>query len=178
MNAQRFSLTALVVLGLALAAGAAWGFMITDEVGPDRASQIINLKGASATGEIAFFSLLRVMPDGTEVPFTIPSGCVFRLIRFYFDFKTTSTGNVNVRLEPFLSPAVNGAPIANGASYGSTNFGSGCPIGPPKAWSPTYIIRAIVPGVGTTIPGDLYVNLSGIMKVPGSPAPIDLLLLD
>jgi hypothetical protein len=176
MNAQRFSLAALAVLGLMLAAGAAWGFMITDEVGPNRASEIVVLKGSSTTGVIDFATLVRVLPDGTEVPFT--PGRVFRLIRFYFDFKTTSTAsNVNVRLEPFLYPAA-GASIVKGTSSGTQTFSSGCPVGRPGPGVPPFLINAVNPSGGATIPGTLNVNLSGIMTTPPATlAPIDLLLL-
>ena len=131
MNAKRLSLAALTILVLVVAAGVAWGFVIENEEALDRVSQIVNLKGVSTTGELDFSSLLRVMPNGTEVPFTIPAGHVLLITRFYFDFKTTSTEpNANVRFEPFLSPAANGSGIVNGNTSGASTFASGCPVGP------------------------------------------------
>jgi hypothetical protein len=180
MNAKRLSLAALTVLVLVVAAGAAWGFVIENEEALDRVSQIVNLRGSSTTGEMNFSSLLRVMPNGTEVPFTIPAGHVLLITRFYFDMKTTSTEpNANVRLDPFLSPAANGSGIVNGNSSGSMTFASGCPVGPRSSGSPAYLIRAVVPGVGTTISGALNVYITGFLLNPsGTEAPINYLLLE
>jgi hypothetical protein len=178
MNAKRLSLVAVTVVVLAVA-GTAWGYTIENELALDRVSQIVNLKGVSATGELNFSSMVRVRPDGTEIPFNIPSGSILVITKFYFDFKTTSTQPyVNVRLEPFLSPAANGSAITNGNSSGSQIFGSGCPVGRPSANSPTYVARAVVPGVGTTIPGDLTVYITGFLLNPhAAVAPINFLLL-
>ena len=145
----------------------------------DRVSQIVNLKGVSTTGEFDFSSILRVMPDGTQVPFAIPSGRILIITRFYFDFKTTSTEpSVNVRFEPFLFPAASGSGIVNGNSSGVMVFGSGWPMGPHSPGAPAYLIRAVVPGVGTTIPGDLNVYITGFLMDPkATTVPINYLLL-
>jgi hypothetical protein len=179
MNAKRLSLAALTVLVLVAAAGAAWGFVIENEEALDRVSQIVNLKGVSTTGELDFSSILRVMPNGTEVPFIIPAGHVLLITKFYFDFKTSSSEpNANVRLEPFLSPAAGGNGIVNGVTSGSMTFASGCPVGPRSPGSPAYLIRALIPGVGTTIPGDLNVQITGFLLNPSAAmAPINYLLL-
>jgi hypothetical protein len=178
MNAKSLSLVAIMVVVLA-GAGTAWGYTIENELALDRVSQIVNLKGVSTNGEINFSAILRVKPDGTEVPFIIPAGRVLVITKFYFDFKTTSSQlYVNVRFDPFLSPAANGSPITNGNSSGSQIFGSGCPVGRPSASSPTYVARAVVPGVGTTIPGDLTVHITGFLLNPhAAVAPINFLLL-
>jgi hypothetical protein len=180
MNAKRLSLAVLVVLGLAAVTGAAWGYTLENELALDRVSQIVNLKGVSTTGQFDFSAILRVMPDGTQVPFTIPSGRVLVLTRFYFDFKTTSTEpSVNVRFEPFLFPAASGSGIVNGNSSGVMIFGSGCPVGPRSPGAPAYLIRAVVPGVNTTIPGDLNVHITGFILNPQAVvAPLALLLLE
>ena len=109
MKVQRFSLAALVILGLVMAAGVAWGFVIENEEALDRVSQIVNLRGLSTTGELSFSSMLRVMPNGTEVPFTIPAGHVLLITRFYYDLKSTSTEPwTMVFFSPFLFPAAGG----------------------------------------------------------------------
>jgi hypothetical protein len=181
MNAKRLFLTALTVLVVVVAAGAAWSFVIEDEEALDRVSQIVNLKGVSTTGELNFSSILRVMPNGTEVPFAIPSGWVLLITRFYFDLKTTSTEPfANVRLEPFLYAAANGSRIVNGNTSGVMAFASGCPVGPRSSGSPSYLIRAVVPGVGTTVTGTLNVYMTGFLLNPeATVAPIiNLLMLE
>jgi hypothetical protein len=178
MNAKRLFLTVLGVLGLVATAGTACGYTIENELALDRVSQIVNLKGVSTTGEFDFSSILRVMPDGTQVPFAIPSGRILIITRFYFDFKTTSTElNTNVRFEPFLFPAASGSGIVNGNTSGSMIYGSGCPVGPRSPGAPAYLIRAVVPGVNTTIPGDLNVHITGFILNPQAVvAPLALLL--
>jgi len=178
MKAKKISLAVLTILVLVAAAGVAWGFVIENEEALDRVSQIVNLKGTSTAGELNFSSIIRVMPNGTEVPFVIPSGHVLLITRFYFDFKTTSSEpNANVRFEPFLSLA--GSPIVGGNNSGAMGFASGCPVGPPSPGSPAYLIRAVIPGVGTTIPGTLNVQLTGLLLNPSSTmAPINFLLME
>ena len=180
MKAKKISLAALTVLVLVAAAGVAWGFVIENEEALDRVSQIVNLRGSCTTGEMNFSSLVRVMPNGTEVPFVIPAGHVLLITKFYFDFKTTSSEpNTNVRLEPFLTPAANGSGIVGGNTSGALTFASGCPVGPPSTGSPAYLIRAVIPGVGTTIPGTLNVQIIGFLLSPSSTmAPINFLLME
>jgi hypothetical protein len=178
MKAQRIFLAIMMVLGLVAAAGVAWGFVLENQEALDRVSQIVNLKGSSTTGEMNFASLLRVMPDGTEAPFIIPANRVLLITRFYFDLKTTSTEpNANVRLEPFLFPAA-GSNIVNGNCSGFMTFASGCPVGLPSTTSSPYLIRSIIPGVGTTIPGALNVYITGFLLNPNDPmTTINYLLL-
>lgn len=180
MKVRRFSLAALVVLGLMAVAGAAWGFVIENEETLDRVSQIVNLKGSSTTGELNFTSLLRVRPDGTEVPFTIQTGRVLLITRFYFDLKTTSTEPwTMVHLDPFLYPAAGGGAtfIVNGNASFARTLGSGCAIGPPSPTSPLYRLRAVNP-TGGTITGDLNVYITGFLLNPkDTTAPISTLLL-
>ncbi|MDO9530560.1 MAG: hypothetical protein Q7O12_00285 [Deltaproteobacteria bacterium] len=182
MKVQRFSLAALVILGLVMAAGVAWGFVIENEEALDRVSQIVNLKGSSTTGEMSFSSLLRVMPNGTEVPFTIPAGHVLLITRVYFDLKTTFAEPwTMVFLEPFLYPAAGGGGtfIVNGNASGSLSFGSGCPIGPPSPSSPPYTIRSVTPNGGATLVGTLNVQIMGFLLNPtATVAPINFLLLE
>ncbi len=178
MKGWRFCLLVLTALGLVLWAGVVRATVIENETTLNQVRQIVNLKGFSATGEINVASLSRVLPDGTEVPFAIPAGHAVLMSRFYFDFKTTSSEpNVNVRLEPFLFPAA-GGPIINGAALAAGTFGSGCPIGHPAVGVAPFLIRAVIPGVGTTIPGDLSVAINGILLPSSAPAHLDLLLED
>jgi hypothetical protein len=180
MKAKKLSLAALTVLVLVAAAGVAWGFVIENEEALDRVSQIVNLRGTSTTGELNFSSVVRVMPNGTEVPFVIPAGHVLLITKFYFDFKTASAEpNANVRLEPFLGPAANGSGIVGGNTSGASTFASGCPVGPRSPGSPAYLIRAVIPGVGTTIPGDLNVQITGFLLNPtAAMPPVYYLLLE
>lgn len=180
MKVQRFSLAALVILGLVMAAGVAWGFVIENEEALDRVSQIVNLKGSSTTGEMSFSSLLRVMPNGTEVPFTIPAGHVLLITKFYYDLKSTSTEPwTMVFFSPFLFPAAGGNGIVGGNASGALSFGSGCPIGPPSPSSPPYTIRSVTPNGGATLVGTLNVQITGFLLNPtATVAPINFLLLE
>jgi hypothetical protein len=179
MKVQRFSLAALVILGLVMAAGVAWGYVIENEEELDRVSQIVNLRGSSTTGEMNFSSLVRVMPNGTEVPFTIPAGHVLLITKFYYDLKSSSTEPwTMVFLSPFLFPAAGGNGIVNGNASGSLVFGSGCPIGPPSTWSPPYTIRSVTPNGAATLPGALNVQITGFLLNPDTVAPIYNLLLE
>ena len=54
MKAQRFTLAVLLALGLLMWTGSAWGTINEDEVTLNRVSQIVNLKGVSASGDISF----------------------------------------------------------------------------------------------------------------------------
>lgn len=175
MKAQRYSLAILLALGLVILATPAWCTSLENEVALDRVSQIIILKGVSSTGEMKFADLKRVMPNGQEVPFVIPKDQAFLLGRFYFDFKTTSTAtNVAVRLEPFLFPAA-GANIINGVASGIGTYLNGIPVGQPV--TDFYLIRSVVSGVGTTIPGNLTVALIGILITKANTVPAEFLLL-
>jgi hypothetical protein len=180
MKAQRFSLVVLVVLGLLATAGAAWGYTLENELALDRVSQIVNLRGASNTGEFDFSTMLRVMPDGTEIPFAIPSGRVLVITRVYFDLKTTSTEPWTMLfLDPFLYPAAGGGNtfIVNGSASHARIFGSGAPMGPPSPASPPYRLRAVNPTGTTTITGDLNVYITGFILNPqAAVAPLLLLL--
>ena len=178
MNAKRFFPAALTVLVLVAAAGAAWSFVIEDEEALNRVSQIVNLKGVSTTGELDFASILRVMPNGTEVPFAIPSGRVLLITRFYFDLQSTSTASsVNVQWAPFLYPAASGPKSSPGNFSGFMDFASGCPVGPRSTGSPAYLIKAVAGG--TTVPGTLNVYMTGfILKDKTNVAPISSLLLE
>jgi hypothetical protein len=178
MKVQRFFLAALVILGLVMAAGMAWGYVIENEEELDRVSQIVNLRGSSTNGEMNFSSLVRVMPNGTEVPFTIPAGRVLLITKFYFDLKSTSTQpGTMVFLSPFLFPAASGG-IVNGNASGSLVFGSGCPIGPPSSSSPPFTIRSVTPNGGATLSGVLNVQITGFLLNPATVAPIYYLLLE
>jgi hypothetical protein len=179
MKVQRFSLASLVILGLVMAAGVAWGFVIENEEALDRVSQIVNLRGSSTTGEMSFSSLMRVIPNGTEVPFTIPAGHVLLITRFYYDLQSTSTEpGTMVFFSPFLFPAAGGG-IVSGNSSGSLSFGSGCPIGPPSPSSPPYTIRSVTPNGGATLPSTLNVYITGFVLNPSATvAPINFLLLE
>ena len=176
MKVQRYSLVILLALGLVILAAPAWGTSLEDEVAVNQVSQIINLKGVSGTGEIKFADLKRVMPNGQEVPFVIPKDRAFLLARFYFDFKTTSAEtSVNVRLEPFLFPAAGGN-IGNGVASSIGTYLNGIPVGQPV--TDLYMIRSVVPGVGTPISGNLTVYITGMLINPNvSLVPIDFLLL-
>ena len=182
MKVQRFSLAALMVLGLVMAAGVAWGFVIENEEALDRVSQIVNLRGSSTTGEMDFSSLVRVMPNGTEVPFSIPAGHVLLITRFYYDLITTPTSTepwTVVFFSPFLFPAAGGNAIVNGNASGFHTHGSGCPVGPPSASSPPYIIKSVPPNAASTLPGILNVQITGFLLNPAaSVAPINFLLLE
>ena len=177
MKAQRYSLVILLALGLVILAAPVWGTSLEDEVAVNQVSQIINLKGVSGTGEIKFADLKRVMPNGQEVPFVIPKDRAFLLYRFYFDLKTDSTEtSVSVRLEPFLYPAAGSANIVNGVASAVGGYLGGIPVGQPV--TDLYLIRSVVPGVGTPIPGNLTVAINGILiNSKATLAPIDLLLL-
>jgi hypothetical protein len=168
MKMRQYSLAVLVVLGLMAAAGAAWGYTIENELNLNRVSQIVNLRGSSSTGQINFADLLRVMPDGGEVPFTIPSGRLLLITRAYFDLKTTSTEVwTMVHLDPFLYPAAGGGAtfIVNGNASHARIISSGCPLGPPSPGSPLYRLRAVSPS-GTIIIGDLNVYITGFLLNP------------
>jgi hypothetical protein len=182
MKAQRVFLAVLVVSGLMAAAGAAWGYTLENELALDRVSQIVNLRGSSATGQINFADLLRVMPDGTQVPFSIPSGRLLLITRVYFDLKTDSADLwTMVFLEPFLFPAAGGGNtfIVNGSASHARILGSGSPIGPPSPASPPYRLRAVNPS-GATITGDLNVFITGFLLNPRATTASsnNLLLLD
>jgi|GEM_PF-5223883 len=180
MKVQRYSLAALVVLGLVMAAGVAWGFVIENEEALDRVSQIVNLKGTSPTGELNFSSIIRVMPNGTEVPFTIPAGHVLLITRFYYDLQSTSTEAwTSVIFAPFLFPAAGGNGISNGNASGSQSFGSGCAVGPPTPSSIPYVIRSVTPSGGATLVGTLNVQITGFLLNPSTAmAPINFLLME
>jgi hypothetical protein len=170
MKLQRNFLAVLVILGLMVAAGAAWGYTIENELALDRVSQVVNLRGSSSNGQIDFANLLRVMPNGTEVPFTIPSGRLLIITRVYFDLKTDSKDLwTMVNLEPFLYPAAGGGNtfIVGGSASHARIIGSGCPIGPPSPTSPPYRLRAVNPS-SITIPGDLTVNIHGFLLNPSA----------
>jgi hypothetical protein len=165
MKVQRYYLTILVVLGLVAASGAAWGFTLENELALDRVSQVVNLRGSSTTGQINFANLLRIMPNGTEVPFAIPPGHVLLITRVYFDLKTASTATwTMLNLDPFLYPAAGGGNtfIVNGTASHARILGSGSPLGPPSPTAPPYRLRMVDP-LGGDISGDLNVNILGFL---------------
>lgn len=155
-------------------------FVIENEEALDRVSQIVNLKGSCTTGEMNFSSLLRVMPNGTEVPFTIPAGHVLLITKFYYDLQSTSTEPLTaVFFSPFLFPAAAGNGISNGNASGALSFGSGCPIGPPSPSSPPYTIRSVTPNGSATLVCTLNVQIMGFLLNPtAAMAPINFLLLE
>lgn len=174
MKAQRFTPAVLLALGLLMWAGSAWGTINEDEVTLNRVSQIVNLKGVSANGEINFTDLKRIMPDGSEVPFAIPNSRVLLVARIYFDIKPTSTQtNVSLRLTPFAFWLV-GSNTVNGNASSQTTFSTGLTIGGPTT---NYKIQSVYNNV--VIPGDLTVYITGMLINPNfSAGSIDLLLLN
>jgi hypothetical protein len=174
MKAQRFPLAILLALGLLWLAGPAWSYLIEDEIALNRASQIVNLKGVSTTGEINFNDLKRVMPDGTETAFGIPAGHSLLMFRFSYDFKPdTPPPGINVRILPFAF-WINGAGFVNGISSAISIWPSGLPIGGP---TDNYKIQAVNNNV--VVPGAFTVYLTGMLIYSNAtPPPLEILLLD
>jgi hypothetical protein len=173
MKVQRLTPAVLLALGLLMWTGSAWGTLNEDDVALNRVSQIVNLKGVSANGDISFTDLKRVMPDGSEVPFAIPGSRVLLVTRLYFDFKTTSTQTfVSLRMTPFAFWLL-GSSIVGGNASAQTTFSTGLTIeGPPNNCR----IQAVYNNV--VIPGDLTVYMTGLLITPkGMIEPIEYLLL-
>lgn len=173
MKAQRFTLAVLLALGLLMWTGLAWGTINENEVALNRVSQIVNLKGVSATGDISFIDLKRVMPDGSEVLFAIPNNRVLLVTRVYFDFKTASTQTfVNLRITPFTFWLM-GSNIVSGNASAMGTFSTGLTIGGPTN---NYKIQSSYNNM--VIPGALTVYMTGMLIDPNvTVSPIELLLL-
>ena len=168
MKARRFTPAVLLALGLLVWTGLAWGTILEDEVTLNRVSQIVNLKGVSANGDISFTDLKRVMPDGSEVPFAIPDNRVPWWPGFTLTLNPLPPRRSSVcALRP--SPFGSSGPTSSTATLPRKGtFSTGLTIGGPTT---NYKIQSVYNGV--IIPGALTVYMTGMLIHPKPFGPLD-----